>query len=212
MWPGLAAVSRLMLINLLPHRAWALARKRHTWAVSVGLAALVGVLIAVGASAWLARQLAEQRAANNSLQQAIAAVDAQLKRQVQVQAELNQLSLRETTLQGLRNESQMAGALLEELAVHLPDGLYVTAVKKEGDKVRISGAARSGEEVFALLRQLVSGGQWLTRPELIEVAAAPTAHSRQGAAVGTPFSMRAWLQRPKSSSNSAPQLYSPAVD
>lgn len=201
-----------MLINLLPHRAWTLARKRHTWAVSVGLAALVGVLIAVAGSAWLAHQLAAQRAADHSLQQAIASVDGQLKRQVQVQADINQLSLREATLQGLRNESQLAGALLQELAMHVPDGLYLTAVKQEGDKVRISGAARSSEEVFALLRQLVSGGQWLTRVELIEVAAAPAAHVRQASAVGTPFSMQAWLQRPESPAESAARLYSPVVD
>ena len=201
-----------MLINLLPHRAWALARQRHTWAVSVGLAALAGVLIAAGSSAWLAHQLAAQRAANNSLQQAIAAVDGQLKRQVQVQAEMGQLSLRETTLQGLRNESQLAGGWLQELATQVPDGLYLTAVKQEGDKVLISGAARSDEEVFALLRQLVSGGQWLTQPELIEVAAAPEAHSRPSSAVGTPFAMQAWLQHPESPADSAALRNLPSVD
>ena len=186
-----------MLINLLPHRQWAMARKRQSWAMSMGLAALLGVLIAVGASTWLALQLAEQRTASRSLQQAIAALDGQLKDKAQVNTAMAQLRLRETTLQDLRDESQLAGILLQELAAHLPDGLYLTALRQDGDKVRISGAARSGEEVFALMRQIVSGGQWLARPELIEVAAAPTASVRQGEPVGTPFSMRALLQRPE---------------
>ncbi|MFT5035680.1 MAG: type IV pilus assembly protein PilN [Litorivivens sp.] len=186
-----------MMLNLLPHRQWAMARKRKAWAVSMVLAALVGVLVAVAISVWLARQLAAQRLASSSLQQAIAALDGQLKDKAQVKTDLVQLRLRETSLQALRDESQLAGALLQELAVHLPEGLYLTALTQDGDKVRINGAARSGQEVFELLRQMASGGQWLVRPELIEVAAAPAASVRQGEPVGTPFSMRAWLQRPE---------------
>ena len=201
-----------MLINLLPHRQWALVRKRKEFAISIGLSALAGVLIAVGISAWLARQLAAQKAANNSLQQAIAMVDAQLKLKVQVKADIGQLSLRETTLQNLRDESRMAGVLLQELAANLPEGLYVTAMKQDGDKVLINGMARSGEEVFGLLRQLVSDGQWLARPELIEVAAAPAGPLRQGAPVGTPLSMRAWLKRPELTSDGEAQLHSSALD
>ncbi|MFB0898550.1 MAG: PilN domain-containing protein [Polaromonas sp.] len=186
-----------MMLNLLPHRQWAMARKRKAWAVSMVLAALVGVLVAVAISVWLARQLAAQRLASSSLQQAIAALDGQLKDKAQVKTDLVQLRLRETSLQALRDESQLAGALLQELAVHLPEGLYLTALTQDGDKVRVNGAARSGQEVFELLRQMASGGQWLVRPELIEVAAAPAASVRQGEPVGTPFSMRAWLQRPE---------------
>lgn len=186
-----------MLINLLPHRQWALARQRKTWVSLIGLASMLGVLIAVGASAWLAQQLAAQRAANSHLQQAITALDGQLKLQVQVKTGLEQLSLRQSVLQDLRYESQLASMLLQELATHLPDGLYVTAIKQEGDKVLINGIARSGEEVFELLRQMRSGGQWLVRPELIEVASTPGTYLKQGAPVGTPFSIRAWLKRPE---------------
>jgi type IV pilus assembly protein PilN len=186
-----------MLINLLPHRQWALARKRKAFAVSMGLAAVVGALIAVASSAWLARQLTEQRAANSDLQQAVTLLDGQLKRKVQLNTDLALLRLREAALQDLRDESQLAEILMRELAAHLPEGLYLTALKQDGDKVRIHGAARSGEEVFELLRQMVSGGQWLARPELIEVAAAPGASVKQGEPVGTPFSMRAFLKRPE---------------
>jgi type IV pilus assembly protein PilN len=185
------------MLNLLPHRQWAMARKRKAFAVSMVLAALVGVLVAAATSVWLGRQLAAQRLASSSLQQAIAVLDGQLKDKAQVKTDLVQLRLRETSLQALRDESQLAGALLQELAAHLPEGLYLTALTQDGDKVRINGAARSGQEVFELLRQMASGGQWLVRPELIEVAAAPTASVRQGEPVGTPFSMRAWLQRPE---------------
>ena len=93
-----------------------MARKRQAWAVSIGLAALAGVLMALGASAWQARQLTAQQAANSRLQQAVAGVDEQLKRMAITTAELEHLSLREKTLQGVRDESPLAGFLLQELA------------------------------------------------------------------------------------------------
>jgi len=200
-----------MLINLLPHRQWALARQRKAFATSMGFAALLGVLIAVGISAWQAHRLAAQRAANSSLQQAIAALDGQIKRKLQFKVATDQLRMRETTLQDLQDESRLAAILLRELAEHLPDGLYVTALKQDGDKVHINGVARSGEEVFELLRQMVSDGQWLARPELIEVAA-PTASVLQGEPVGTPFSVRVWLKRPELPFDGEAQRHSSAPD
>jgi type IV pilus assembly protein PilN len=200
-----------MLINLLPHRQWALARQRKALVISIGLAALLGVLIAVGTSAWLAQQLRAQSAANSSLQQAIASVDGQLKLKRQVKANLDQLNLREKTLKDLQKESQLAAVLLHELALYLPDGLYVTAIQQDVDKVRINGVARSGEEVFELLRQMGSGGQWLAQPELIEVAA-PAASLTQGAPVGAPFSMRAWLKPPELPVDAETQRPSSAPD
>lgn len=189
-----------------------MARKRQSWAVSIGLAALAGVLMALGASAWQARQLTAQQAANSRLQQAVAGVDEQLKRMAITTAELEHLSLREKTLQGVRDESPLAGFLLQELAAHLPDGLYLTAVHQEGDSVRINGIARSGEEVFELLRQMVTGGQWLVRPELIEVAAAAAALPRPGVPAGTPFAVRGFLQRPELTAAAGGQIQSSVLD
>lgn len=186
-----------MMINLLPHRQWAMARQRKAFASAMALAVLVGVFVGIGIFSWLAHQLAQQRATSSSLQRAIAVLDGQLKDKVQVTTAMAQLRLRQTTLQDLRDESQLATMLLQELAAHLPPGLYLTALTQDGDMVRIDGAAQSGEEVFALLRQMVIGGQWLVRPELIEVTAASVAAVRQGEPVGTPFSIRVWLQRPE---------------
>jgi type IV pilus assembly protein PilN len=187
-----------MLINFLPHREWALARKRKKFAVSMAVAALMGLVMAVGLFTWLEQQLMVQREINTVLKQAITAVDVQLKMKAKVNEAIGKLSLRETTLQALQDESQLAAVWLNELVRHLPEGLYVTALKQDGDSVRINGVARSSEEVFALLRQMVREGQWLARPELIEVAATPVsldALASKGTSRGTPFSMKALLNR-----------------
>jgi type IV pilus assembly protein PilN len=184
-----------MLINLLPHRAWALARKRKNFIISLALAALLGLVLAAGVRVWLGQQLSAQMSANSLLTIEISAVDKQLKEMSQVNEEMVKLRLRESTLQALQDERQLSAVWLQELAEHLPDGLYLTALKQDGDKVIVNGMARSDEQVFELLRQIASPGRWLAQAELIEVTGAPLTLDAL-ALTGTPFAMRALLKRP----------------
>ena len=184
-----------MLINLLPHRAWAVARKRKNFMTTLALAALLGLALAAGASVWLGQQLGAQMSANNLLRVEVSAVDKQLKEISQVNDDMLKLRLRESTLLALQDERKLSAAWLQELSEYLPDGLYLTALKQDGDKVIVNGMARSDEQVFELLRQIASPGRWLTQAELIEVTGAPLTLDAL-ALTGTPFAMRAHLKRP----------------
>ncbi len=183
-----------MLINLLPHRAWALARMRRNFATALTIAALLGLLFGTGSSLWMGLQLAAQASANSILINEISAVDAELKKMAQVNEDLVKVSLRESTLETLRHEGKVSAALLQEVADLLPDSLYLTSLKQEGDKVGIHGVARSNEQVFELLRRIGSEGKWLVQAELIEVTGAPL-NMDVLALTGTPFAMRALVQR-----------------
>jgi type IV pilus assembly protein PilN len=183
-----------MLINLLPHREWALARKRKNFATTLAMAALLGLLLGAGLSVWLGLQLTAQQSANSILKIEISAVDTELKKMAQVNDDLVKLNLRETTLKTLRYDGKVSSALLQEVAALLPDSLYLTALKLEGDKVGIHGVARSNEQVFEFLRLIASEGKWLTQAELIEVTGAPLSMDVL-ALTGMPFTMRAQLQR-----------------
>ncbi|MDO9279585.1 MAG: PilN domain-containing protein [Polaromonas sp.] len=194
-----------MLINLLPHRKWALARKRKNFATALGMAALLGLVFAVASSVWMGHQLTAQRAANDILKNEIATVDALLKISSQVKADIVKLRLRETTLQAFQGERKMAAFWLQALADSLPDDLYLTALKQEGNKVNIKGLARSNDEVFELLRQVTKRGQWFAQAELIEVTAAPLTLDAL-ALNGTPFAMRALLKQPNEKVNAEQPL------
>jgi len=184
-----------MLINLLPHRAWALARKRKNFLTSLALAALLGLALAAAATLWFGQQLSAQMSANSLLNKEIAAVDKQLTEMAQLNDEMLKLGLRVSTLQALQDERKLLAAWLQELADDLPDGLYLTALKQDGDKVVVHGMARSDEQVFELLRQMASPARWLTQAELIEVTGTPLTLDAL-ALTGTPFAMRAYLKRP----------------
>lgn len=52
----------------------------------------------------------------------------------------------------------------------VPDGIYLTALKQDGDRYTVSGVAQSNERVSDLLRNLGSVS-WLDRAELGESVA-----------------------------------------
>lgn len=183
-----------MLINLLPHRKWALARKRGNFVTSLMMAALMGLVIAAVCSVWLGQQISGQMLTNNVLRKEITRVDGWLKIMSQLDADIVKLTLRETTLQAFQAKRKMTPVWLKEVVEILPDGLYLTALKQAGDDVNINGVAQSNEEVFELLRRVAQHGQWLAQAELIEVTDTPSTLDALGM-TGTPFAIRALLKR-----------------
>jgi type IV pilus assembly protein PilN len=182
-----------MLINLLPHRKWALARKRQKFATSLMMAALLGLVIAAVSSVWLGSQISAQLLTNNVLKKEIASVDGLLNIMAQVEADMVKLKLRETAFQAFQTQRKLPAVWLQEVVENLPDGLYLTALKQAGNDVNINGVARSNEEVFELLRRVARQGQWLAQVELIEVTDASSSLNTL-ALTGTPFAMRAQLK------------------
>jgi type IV pilus assembly protein PilN len=184
-----------MLMNLLPHRAWAQARQRKKLATGLAAAALLGLACAALAGVWFDRQISALQAANSRLKQDIAGVDGQLQEIVQLQENMRKLTLQTSALQAFQSERERPARWLNEVLDHLPDGLYLTALNQDGDKVTLNGVARSDEQIFALLRNLASRGRWLAQAELTEVTAAPVSLNPL-VPPGTPFALRALLQRP----------------
>ena len=184
-----------MMINLLPHREWALARKRKEFSSALLLAALLGLVFAVGTNAWMGQQLRAQLAANSILKKEISGVDRLLNITTQVKDAIAKLTLRETTLQIFQAERQLPTVWLRAVVEDLPDGLYLTSLKQAGNNVNIQGVARSNEEVFDFLSQVARHGEWFDQVELIEVTGAPLMLDAL-TLTHTPFAMRAMLKTP----------------
>ncbi len=185
-----------MLINFLPHRKWNLARKRQKFATSLAVAALLGLVLGAGSSVWIGWQLTAQKSDNSLLKNEISAVDKALKKMTLLNEDIVKLKLRETTLQTLRDDGKRSAVWLHEVAANLPDGLYLTALKQDGDKVSIQGVARTNEQVFDFLRRISLESQWLVQAELIEVTSASLSKDDL-ALTGMAFAMRALLKHIK---------------
>lgn len=159
----------MILINLLPHREMARKRRKDIFNASLGVAALVGVLIGVPVFTWFQAQISAQRDKNQILQNEITRFDKQIKDIAGLEAEIAALRARQQAVEDLQSDRNMPVHLLTELVRQLPEGVYINAMRQDGQAVTLTGVAQSNERVSELLRNLGGGSPWLTRPELVEI-------------------------------------------
>lgn len=196
----------MILVNLLPHREAARKRRREVFFATLGIAALIGVLICGAVYSWYLAQIEAQRGKNNFLKTEITRLEGQIKDIATLQAEIAALRARQNAVEDLQGNRNMPVYLLTELVKQLPDGVYINSMKQENQSVLLVGVAQSNERVSELLRNLANNSPWLTRPELIEITAGSVALSPRDQRRVSNFSMRVGLKRasdPKAASSAA---------
>jgi type IV pilus assembly protein PilN len=185
----------VILINLLPHREAARKRRREAFFISLGAAAVVGLVIAGGIYGWYAAQISSQQNRNQTLQAEIKKLEAQIKDIENIEAEIAALRARQQAVEDLQADRNLPVHLLNELVKQLPDGVYLTSVKQENQVITISGMAQSNERVSELLRNLGSKSPWITRPDLAEITAASVQLSPRDSRRVSSFTMKVKLLR-----------------
>ena len=162
----------MIAFNFLPHRALARQQQRERFRRKLGLAAGLGLLLALLGLVGLQRQISVQQEKNQLLEADIADFDAGIKALAVLQAEVGLLQAREQALQALQLERRLALRLFTELPRHLPEGLVISSLRQDGKTLNLSGFALSNDRVSEFLRQLAQGSDWFSNPELVEVVAA----------------------------------------
>lgn len=185
----------MILVNLLPHREAARKRRREVFFATLGMAALLGVLICGAVYSWYLAQIENQRGKNNFLKTEITRLEGQIKEIATLQAEISALRARQNAVEDLQGNRNLPVYLLSELVKQLPDGVYITSMRQENQTVLITGIAQSNERVSELLRNLANNSAWLTRPELVEITAGTVALSARDQRRVSNFSMRVGLKR-----------------
>lgn len=186
----------MILINLLPHREAARKRRRESFYVTLGAAALLGGLIAGAAYVWYQTQISTQQSKNSYLQAEIKKLESEIKEISTLQAEITALKARQQAVEDLQGDRNMPVHLLNELVRQLPDGVYLASMKQTDRTVTLQGMAQSNERVSELLRNLGNGSPWLVKPELVEITAGTvTLNPRDQRRVAN-FTMRIGLKRP----------------
>lgn len=197
----------MILINLLPHREAARKLRREVFFITLGLAALAGVLACSVLYSWYSTQIDSQRGRNTFLQVEITRLDEQIKDIATLQAEIASLKARQSAVEDLQGNRNLPVYLLSELVKQLPDGVYISSLKQENQLVLITGIAQSNERVSELLRNLSNNSPWLSKPELVEITAGTVALSQRDQRRVSNFSMRMEVKRasgPKEVVASAP--------
>jgi type IV pilus assembly protein PilN len=161
----------VILINLLPHREIARKRRKELFNVSLGLSVFVGGLLAGLIFLWFQSQISTQQDQNRLLQSEIGKFDLQIKEIAGLEGEIAALLARQKAVEDLQADRNMPVYLLTELVQQLPDGVYVSSLRQEGQNVALQGVAQSNERVSELLRNLANNSPWFSRPELVEIVA-----------------------------------------
>ncbi|MEP6739256.1 MAG: PilN domain-containing protein [Caldimonas sp.] len=200
----------MIMINLLPHREERRRRKRIAFFVGLGMAAVAGMAI-VGIWYVVVEQLVSaQQQRNAFLQAEIGKLDIQIKDIASLKAEIASLKARQKAVEDLQIDRNVPVHVLNELVRQVPEGMYVTSVKQDGQNLNVAGVAQTQERVSEFLRNTAYNSEWLVKPELIESKATTI----QGASRGEQkrlfdFSVRLTIKRPQDPA-SAP-LATPAI-
>lgn len=183
-------------INLLPHRAAARLRQLRAFRGHLGLAVLAGVGCALMLYLWQLNQISAQRARNQMLQAENQRLDGQIKEVARLEEEIAALRARQQAVEALQADRNLAVQLLSEVAVQLPEGVYLTQLKQDNDWLIMQGLAQSNERVSELLRNLGTRSPRLAQPELVEIVATQISPGGRDARRLANFTLRVKLMRP----------------
>ncbi|WP_158301217.1 PilN domain-containing protein [Janthinobacterium sp. BJB426] len=155
-------------INLLPYRPAARRRRIQLLLWQLAGGALLGLLLAVAAGAWLRYQLDAQSRRQEGWRSVLQQVDAVLVAGQRVRGETAALLLRQQAMASLQEQRNAWVRMLDALARAMPAGVTLHSVRQETAMVRLQGQAASQDKVAALLLALEQAAPW-SRPEVLEV-------------------------------------------
>lgn len=187
----------MILINLLPHREEKRKRRKQTFFVGLGVAAAAGLAVAGLWYLVLQQMISTQQERNTYLTTEIKKLEAQIKDVATLKAEIEALKARQKAVEDLQTDRNMPVHLLNELVKQTPEGVYLTAIRQDGQIVAVNGIAQTNERVSEFLRNTAYNSPWVERPELVEIkAASVTTASREQKRLFD-FSVRLSLKRPQ---------------
>lgn len=186
----------MILINLLPHREAKRKRQRELFFASLGAAVFAGGIVLGLGYLTLQAMISNQQSRNALLKTEITRLDGQIKDIASLRSEIDSLRARQQAVEDLQADRNQPVFLLDELAKQLPEGVYITLLKQEGQVVSINGFAQSQERVSEVLRTFANSTEWLERPELVFIKASSLTIGKDAKRLAE-FQMRVSLKRPR---------------
>jgi type IV pilus assembly protein PilN len=152
-------------INLLPWRAERRKQRQKEFTAMLGAAALGAILLSFLIVNYYSRQIDGENARIAYVKDQIAKVDQQIKEIEELDLKKSKLLARKEVIEQLQaNRSQMVH-LFDSLVRTIPDGVVLTSLKQDGDKLTLEGRSQSNARVSTYMRNLEGAG-WMTKPEL----------------------------------------------
>lgn len=159
-------------INLLPWRDELREQRRNQFYMALGGAAVGAGLMILASNMTFNSIIGHQNDRNGLLQNEIDALNIRIEEILSLEDQKERLLARMEIIEQLQRSRPGIVHVFDELVTTLPNGVYLTSVKQQGQRLELVGAAESNTRVSALMRN-IDGSEWLSRPDLevVEVKA-----------------------------------------
>ncbi|KEF29743.1 Type IV pilus biogenesis protein PilN [Marinobacter nitratireducens] len=158
-------------INLRPWREELRAEKQKQFVVMILGAAIVAAGLVFLWKTDMDSRIAYQESRNAYIETATKKLDQQIREIQALKKKRDELLARMEVIQDLQGKRPVIVRVFDELVRTLPDGLFYTDLKRQGDTVSIVGMAESNSRISGLMRQFEES-DWFADPNLSNVSAA----------------------------------------
>jgi type IV pilus assembly protein PilN len=152
-------------INLLPWREGQRKERKLAFLVALGVAALAACVTSFAAYLLYGSMIDSQQHRNDKLRAEIKTLDKQIEEINDLETAKQRFIARMDIIEKLQRSRPEIVHVFDEIVRTLPEGVYLTAVKQNGNSLKFEGVAQSSTRVSSFMRNL-DGSQWLHDPAL----------------------------------------------
>lgn len=185
----------MIKINLLPHREAKRKELKTQFYSMLALAGILGCGIVIIVGLVFSTQLSAQTERNAFITQENLDLDTKIKEVATLRQEIDALKARQQAVEDLQADRNQPVFMMNELVRLAPEGLYLTSIKQEGQRIIMKGYAQSHAVVGIFVNEL-SSSQWMHRPEIIQNKAVGLGQGRDAKRV-IEFDLNVGIRRPR---------------
>jgi type IV pilus assembly protein PilN len=152
-------------INLLPWRDEERKERKLKFLVALGGSAVAACLVAFVGYLMMDSMVSAQDARNERLKGEIAELDKQIEKINSLEADKARFIARMDVIEKLQRSRPEIVHVFDEIAKQLPDGVYLTGITQNGQRLKFEGVAQSSTRVSTFMRN-IDASSYLKNPEL----------------------------------------------
>jgi type IV pilus assembly protein PilN len=152
-------------INLLPWREGQRKERKLAFLVALGVAALAACVASFAAYLLYGSMIDAQQHRNDKLRAEIRTLNKQIEEINDLETAKQRFIARMDIIEKLQRSRPEIVHVFDEIVRTLPEGVYLTAVKQNGNSLKFEGIAQSSTRVSSFMRN-IDGSQWLRNPAL----------------------------------------------
>jgi len=179
-------------INLLDWREERRDRLKKQFAQTAIGGALVAALLVYGGIWFMNGAIEHQNKRNNMLKSEIKAIDRKIKEIEELERVKANLLARMRIIEELQASRSQTVHFFDEIVNTLPDGVFLTLIRQQGQATTIEGVAESNGRVSTYMKNL-DASEWFSNPRLVVIK---TSSERGGTGRSSQFTLQVKNVRP----------------